>query len=75
MSKNKHGLSRTIPDKIKEQVRKNSGFGCVICGVGIIEYEHVNPEFKDCTEHNSENITLLCPTCHSKKTRGFLSSP
>lgn len=73
-NKNQHGLSRTIPTSIKFQVRKNSGFGCVICGVGIIEYEHVYPEFKDCLEHNPNNITLLCPTCHSKKTRGFLST-
>ncbi len=73
MSKNKHKLSRTIPEAAKLQVRKNSGYGCVICGSGIIEYEHVFPEFKDCKEHNPNNITLLCPTCHSKKTRGFLS--
>lgn len=73
MSKNEHNLSRTIPETIKLQVRKNSGYGCVICGTAIIEYEHVFPEFKDCKEHDPNNITLLCPTCHSKKTRGFLS--
>jgi hypothetical protein len=73
MNINQHNLSRTIPAKVKFEIRKNSGYGCVICGTGIIEYEHVNPDFKDCREHNPEKMTLLCPTCHSKKTRGFLS--
>ena len=72
-NRNKHGLSRTIPPEVKFQVRKNSGWGCVICGIGIIEYEHVSPEFKNCKTHDSDKMTLLCPTCHSKKTRGFLS--
>lgn len=73
MSKNRFGLSRNIPEKIKFQVRKNSGFGCVICGLGIYEYEHIEPEFKDAKEHIADNITLLCSQCHSKKTRKFLS--
>lgn len=72
--KNRFGINRTIPVKVKEQVRKNSGFGCVICGLGIYEYEHIHPEFKDCKEHIAEGITLLCPNHHASKTRGFLSS-
>jgi len=70
---NKHGLSRTIPSDIKRIVRQQSGFGCVICGKGIIQYEHVDPEFHDATEHDPRNITLLCPQCHSKVTTGFWS--
>lgn len=68
---NKHGLSRNIPEDIKREVRRRCGFGCVVCGVGIIEYEHVEPEFKDCIEHDSNNIVLLCPSCHSRVTRKF----
>ena len=70
---NKYGLSRYIEQNIQLKILQDAGFGCVICGLGIIEYEHIDPEFKDCLEHNPENMTLLCPTCHSKKTRGFLS--
>lgn len=70
---NKHGLPRNIPSNIKYQVRIKSGFGCVICGNGIIEYEHIEPEYKDAFSHDPNGITLLCPTCHAKKTRGFLS--
>lgn len=70
---NKHGLSRHIPEKVKYEVRKNSGWGCVICGSGIIHYDHVEPEFVDCIDHNPNDITLLCPTCHDKKKRKFLT--
>ena len=74
MSKiNKYGLSRTIPETVKRKIRKNSGFGCVICGAGICEYEHVEPEWVNAVTHNPKFMTLLCPSCHSKKTRGIIS--
>jgi hypothetical protein len=41
--------------------------------LGIIEYEHVDPEFHEAYAHDPEKITLLCPTHHAKVTRGFLS--
>ena len=68
---NMYGLSRNIPEEIKRKVRKMCGFGCVVCGVGIVEYEHVEPEFKNCREHDPNNIVLLCPSCHSRVTRKF----
>ena len=70
---NKHGLSRSIPEDIKREVRKRCGFGCVMCGLGIYEYEHFNPEFKNARTHDVEGITLLCPNHHNKKTKGVLS--
>lgn len=66
---NRFGLSRTIPPDIKLQVRKNCGFGCVICGTGIVDYEHVDPEFKDAKIHDPNCIALLCPGCHAMVTR------
>jgi hypothetical protein len=69
---NKHGLSRTIPEGVKRKVRKDAGFGCVICGTGIYEYEHVDPEWFEATTHNPRFMTLLCGSCHSKKTRGII---
>lgn len=65
---NKFGLNRTIPEPIKRQIRQQSGFGCVICGLGIIQYEHVNPEFKYAHSHDPALMTLLCPGCHGKIT-------
>lgn len=74
LGKNIYGLSRTIPSRIKFIVRQKYGFGCIICGTGIIEYEHIDPEYKDAKKHDPDCITILCPTCHAKKTRGFLST-
>jgi len=68
MTFNAFGLSREIPADIKRQVRQRDGFGCVICGLGIVQYEHVDPEFKDARTHDPDCIALLCPQCHSKIT-------
>lgn len=73
MTKNKYGLPREIPASVKLQVRKACGFGCVICGASIIEYEHIDPPFTEAKEHDPENIALLCSQCHAKVTRKFLS--
>lgn len=71
MRKNKYGLKRHIPEKIKREVRIRCGFGCVVCGCMIYEYEHFDPPFESCQSHNPKGITLLCGRHHSNKTRGF----
>jgi hypothetical protein len=70
---NQYGLSRSIPEDVKRQVRQRCGYGCVICGTAIVEYEHARPEFAKARVHDPRGIALLCPTCHAKKTRNFLS--
>jgi hypothetical protein len=70
---NRFGLSRTIPLPIKREVRQRDGFGCVVCGCAIYQYEHLEPSFTDAHEHRAEGIVLLCGRCHDRKTRGFLS--
>ncbi len=74
MSKNQYGLSRVIDPEVKFEVRKRSGFGCVICGLGIYHYDHIEPEFKVAKNHDPAGITLLCGRHHDLKTRGFLST-
>lgn len=69
---NKYGLDRNIPPEIKRQVRKECGFGCIVCGNSIYQYEHILPEFKDAKSHDADKIGLLCGSCHDKVTRGFL---
>ncbi|MGN6525788.1 MAG: HNH endonuclease signature motif containing protein [Burkholderiaceae bacterium] len=54
---------------MKRAVRQRCGFGCVICGVGFIEYDHFDPEFADAQEHNPDGIVLLCPHHHALKTK------
>lgn len=71
--KNKHQLSRYIPGNIKQLVRKRCGYGCVVCGNGIYQYEHFSPPFAEAKSHDANGITLLCGTCHDRKTRGQYS--
>lgn len=73
MAINQHGLSRDIPEGVKRQIRQRDGFGCVVCGRAIYDYEHIAPEFSDAREHSSQGILLLCSEHHSLKTRGLLS--
>jgi hypothetical protein len=70
---NKYGLSRDIPAEVKRTIRQRCGFGCVICGFGIIQYEHVIPEFNEATRHDPCKMALLCPQCHARVTTGFWS--
>ncbi|MCC6607057.1 MAG: SEC-C domain-containing protein [Anaerolineae bacterium] len=70
---NKYGLTRNIPASVQRSVRYACGYGCVICGNAVYEYEHIDPEFSDAKEHLPENIALLCASCHSNVTRGFWS--
>lgn len=72
-TKNKHGLQREIESPKKRAIRQRDGFGCIICSFPIIEYEHVDPLFKDAEEHSIDAITLLCPNCHRKVTNGWIS--
>lgn len=71
--KNKYGLPRKIPSHIKREVRKRCGFGCIVCGCGLIQYEHVDPEFHEAKSHEPDAIVTLCPTCHASVTSKFWS--
>jgi len=73
IDKNKHGLSRKIPLRIKRQIRQECGFGCVICGLAIAQYEHIDPPFAEAREHDPSKIALLCGACHDKVTRRIWS--
>lgn len=68
LMKNKYDLDRNIPNAIKREIRQRDGFGCVICGFGIIQYEHVNPEFNEAKIHDPKCMTILCPACHANIT-------
>lgn len=69
---NAQGLSRCIPADVKRSVRQRCGFGCVICGASIYEYDHFDPPFSEADRHDPTGITLLCPTHHAERTRGLL---
>lgn len=71
--KNVHGLARYIPPAIKQKIRKDAGFGCIFCGAAFVQYEHIDPEYKDAKEHNPDDMTILCASHHDMTTRGRLS--
>ncbi|WNG79930.1 hypothetical protein C6A86_016810 [Mycobacterium sp. ITM-2016-00316] len=56
-----------IPDPMKREVRQRCGFGCVICGHPIYEYEHMD-DYAVVKRHGVANITLLCDGHHRLKT-------
>lgn len=71
---NRHGLKRSsLSSDVKRKVRQACGFGCVVCGGALIQYEHVAPTFADATQHEPDKMALLCPGCHDQVTRGYKS--
>ena len=70
MTTNKFGLNRNIPLGVKREVRQACGYGCVVCGNAICQYEHIDPPFSETKEHDPKNIALLCGSCHDKVTKG-----
>jgi len=61
-----------IPESVKRDVRQRCGFGCIICGLPIVEYDHLE-EWATVKEHTVANIVLLCPRHHAEKTKGLLT--
>lgn len=60
-----------IPEEIKRAVRKRCGYGCVICGVPLYEYDHLIG-WAETQQHVEQEITLLCDRHHREKTNGLL---
>lgn len=73
MPENSLGLSRYVPAEVKRTVRQRCGFGCVICGDAIFQYDHMVTGFAEARVHAAEDITLLCGTHHQMKSAGSLS--
>lgn len=71
MSSETECTSRNIPLPIQREVRQRCGFGCVICGMPLYEYEHM-AEWAEVKRHVAEEITLLCDQHHREKTGGLL---
>lgn len=63
--------SRNVPLPIQREVRQRCGFGCVICGMPLYEYEHLEG-WANVHRHVADEITLLCDRHHREKTAGLL---
>lgn len=63
---NPNGLHRRPPSPVTRQLRQESGFGCAICGDGLIEYAHLDPPYEEAEEHDPEKMVALCSSCHTR---------
>jgi trigger factor len=61
-----------IPRPVQREVRQRCGFGCVICGMPLYEYDHIE-DYAVVLEHRAENLTLLCDKHHKEKTNNLLT--
>jgi trigger factor len=61
-----------ISDPILRQVRQRCGFGCVICGLPLYDYDHISG-WANVKRHDVKEITLLCNKHHAEKTKGLLT--
>lgn len=62
---------RDIPLPVARVVRQRCGFGCVLCGLPLYEYDHL-AGFANVQRHEAEEITLLCDRHHREVTAGLL---
>jgi hypothetical protein len=63
--------SRTIPAPMRREIRQRCGFGCVLCGLPLYHYDHME-DWAKAHRHVASEITLLCAGHHDEKTRGLL---
>jgi len=64
--------SRDIPEDVAREVRQRCGFGCVICGLPLYEYEHLEG-FATVHRHLADEMTLLCNLHHAERTKRLLT--
>lgn len=60
-----------VSEPTKRVVRQRCGFGCVICGLPIYQYDHMYGYTVE-TADDPAGITLLCARHHEEKTKGLL---
>ncbi len=60
-----------VSDQTKRIVRQRCGFGCVICGHPIYQYDHMYGYTLE-TADDPAGITLLCANHHEEKTKKLL---
>jgi hypothetical protein len=63
--------SRNIPSPIQREVRQRCGFGCVVCGLPLYDYDHLLG-WANVKRHVAHEITLLCTKHHREKGTGLL---
>ena len=60
-----------IKAHIKREVRQRCGFGCILCGKPLYEYDHILG-YAITERHVADELTLLCDQHHAEKTKELL---
>jgi hypothetical protein len=60
------------PLPIQNQLKRDSGYGCSICGCPLLEYVQINPSDKN-SEFLPENMAAICPNHNQKFCKCELS--
>jgi trigger factor len=63
---------RDIPLPTQRAVRRRCGFGCVVCGLPLYEYDHLDG-WAATGEHDQDRVVLLCDRHHRERTNGLLT--
>jgi hypothetical protein len=72
MASKERPTARNVPLPIAREVRQRCGFGCVMCGMPLYEYEHLLG-WANVKRHVAEEITLLCDQHHRERTNSLLT--
>jgi hypothetical protein len=59
----------SLPATVKQQLRKESGYGCCICGFPVIQYQHIIPWAVE-AHFRPEDMMALCPAHHDEADKG-----
>lgn len=62
-----------IPPKLKAQLQKEIKSKCPLCPSEDVGHFHIHHIDENPENNNSENLLMVCPTCHSKITKGDIS--
>jgi hypothetical protein len=63
--------ARNIPLPLQRQISQRCGFGCVVCGLPLFEYDHLLG-WANVQRHVAEEITILCDQHHRERGSGLL---
>lgn len=69
-------MNRTIPEKVKSQLRHEVNFGCPLpdCGSPMLTWHHFDPPWHVKNHHNPDGMIALCHEHHSMADQGIFSN-
>lgn len=69
-------LNRTVPEKVKSQLRQEVNFGCPLpdCGCPLLTWHHFDPPWHIRNHHNPDGMIALCVEHHAMADQGIFSN-